>query len=130
MAQRILLCDDEIHILKAAEIKLARAGYDVETASDGLEALQSIERQLPDMVITDCQMPRLDGIGLIQRLRENEATRDIPVVMLTAKRFELSESDLIGKWNVLKILAKPFSPRELAQLVSDALSRSPVPVSV
>ena len=130
MPQRLLLCDDEIHILKAAEIKLTRAGYEVETASDGLEALKCIERQMPDMVITDCQMPRLDGLGLIQRLRENEATRDLPVVMLSAKRFELSEEELTQKWNVAKLLAKPFSPRELAQLVADTLSKTAAPAGV
>ncbi len=66
MAKRILLCDDEIHIVKAAEFKLKRAGYDVETASNGEEAWEIIQRNPPDMLITDCQMPRLDGFGLIQ----------------------------------------------------------------
>ena len=126
MAQRILLCDDEIHILKAAEIKLTRAGYEVVTASDGYEALASIQEQMPDMVITDCQMPRMDGLELIRRLRANEATRDLPVVMLSAKRFELPEAELTEKWNVEKILSKPFSPRELVQLVTETLGKQEI----
>ncbi len=65
MTKRILLCDDEIHILRAAEFKLKKAGYDVRIASDGQEAWEAIQRQKPDILITDCQMPRLDGLGLV-----------------------------------------------------------------
>ena len=122
MTQRVLLCDDEIHILKAAEIKLTRSGYDVVTANDGLEAWESIKLQTPDLVITDCQMPRLDGLGLIQRIRENTATRNLPVLMLSAKGFELAEADLAKRWNVLAVFAKPFSPRELVQVVENVLA--------
>ena len=89
MAHRILLCDDEIHILRAAEFKLKRAGYDVCCANDGRKRGRRSERQKPDIVVTDCQMPRLDGIGLCKQIRENPATRDLPVLMLTAKGFEL-----------------------------------------
>ncbi|KKK62978.1 hypothetical protein LCGC14_2998950, partial [marine sediment metagenome] len=61
MSKRVLLCDDEIHILRAAEFKLKRAGYEVQTAGDGQEGWEAIEAQKPDILITDCQMPRLGG---------------------------------------------------------------------
>lgn len=118
---RILLCDDEIHILRAAEFKLKKGGYDVEIAGDGEAAWQAIERQKPDMLITDCQMPRLDGLGLVQRVRDNEATADLPVFMLTARSFELSREELSKTWNVLEVIAKPFSPRELLEKVDAVL---------
>jgi DNA-binding response OmpR family regulator len=121
MAKRILLCDDEIHIVKAAEFKLKRAGYDVETASNGEEAWEIILRNLPDMLITDCQMPRLDGFGLTQRIRENPATRDLPIFMLTAKGFELRPEALAEEWNVMGVIAKPFSPRELLRTIDHVL---------
>ena len=121
MSKRILLCDDEIHILRAAEFKLKKAGYDVQIASDGEEAWEAIERQTPDMLITDYQMPRLDGFGLVQKVRANPATATIPVFMLTAKGFELSHEELAEKWNVMAVLAKPFSPRELLQRVDAVL---------
>jgi two-component system, OmpR family, alkaline phosphatase synthesis response regulator PhoP len=121
MCKRILLCDDEIHILRAAEFKLKRAGYDVWTAGDGQEAWEAVQVQRPDMIVTDCQMPRLDGLGLVQRLRENPATVDLPVIMLTAKGFELSHEELALKWNVIAVVAKPFSPRELVQRVEAAV---------
>lgn len=121
MPRRVLLCDDEIHILRAAEFKLKRAGYEVEIAGDGQEGWEIIERRPPDIVITDCQMPRCDGLGLVRRMREHPVTQDIPVLMLTAKGFELSASELAEKYNVLGLIAKPFSPRELLQTVNTIL---------
>ena len=121
MSKRVLLCDDEIHILRAAEFKLNKAGYDVQIAGDGEEAWEAIEEQKPDMLITDCQMPRLDGFGLVQRVRENPDTEDLPVLMLTAKGFELSHEEMTEKWNVIAVIAKPFSPRELLQKVDEIL---------
>ena len=121
MTKRILLCDDEIHILRAAEFKLKKAGYDVCIASDGQAAWEAIQRQKPDILITDCQMPQLDGLGLIQKVRDNPDTADLPIFMLTAKGFELSSEELTEKWNVMAVIAKPFSPRELLQRVEAVL---------
>lgn len=118
MGKRILLCDDEIHIVRAAEFKLKKGGYDVETANDGEEAWLAIQRQTPDMLITDCQMPRLDGFGLVEKVRDNPFTADMPIFMLTAKCFELSHEELAEKWNIIGVIAKPFSPRELLQRVN------------
>jgi len=117
MAARVLLCDDEVHILRAAEFKLKRAGYDVQVAGDGEEAWEQIEARMPDVLITDCQMPRLDGIGLTRRVRANPATRHLPVLMLTAKGYELSHEELAEELAVMAVIAKPFSPRELVQTV-------------
>ena len=127
MAKRVLLCDDEIHILRAAEFKLKRAGYDVQIAGDGQEGWEAIEAQKPDILITDCQMPRLDGLGLVARIREHERTRDLPILMLTAKGFELSSENLAEKWDVIDVIAKPFSPRELLGRVDAILSEESAP---
>ena len=126
MGKRVLLCDDEVPILRAAEFKIKRAGYEVQTACDGQEAWELIEAQTPDVLITDCQMPRLDGLGLVRRCRENPRTRNIPIMMLTAKGFELRGEELARQWNVLRVVAKPFSPRELLQLVEEILEEEPV----
>ena len=69
MTKRILLCDDELHILRAAEFKFKRAGYDVVCASDGQEGWEQIQQCRPDIVVTDCQMPRLSGLGLAERIQ-------------------------------------------------------------
>jgi CheY-like chemotaxis protein len=122
VSQRILLCDDEIHILRAAAFKMKRAGYDVRTAGDGEEAWELIEAECPDILVTDYQMPRLDGFGLTRRVREHPNTRHLPVLMLTAKGFELSREELAEKWSVMGVIAKPFSPRELLETVQKILA--------
>ena len=119
MSKHVLLCDDEAAIIRAAEIKLSRAGYRVTCCNDGQAALEAIQLETPDLLLTDCQMPRLGGLELIRRLRELEATHDLPIYMLTAKGFELSAEELKAKWNVLGVIAKPFSPREVLKLVDN-----------
>ena len=121
MPKRILICDDEVHILLVAEFKFRRAGYEVETAGDGQEAWELIQRRVPDLLITDYQMPRLNGFGLTRKLRENPVTADLPILMLTAKGFELDARELARKWRVLGLIAKPFSPREMLEMVNRIL---------
>ena len=99
----------------------------MQIASDGQEAWERIQDRRPDILITDCQMPRLDGFGLTRRVRENPDTRDLPVLMLTAKGFELSAEELAEKWNVMAVIAKPFSPRELLQTVDKILQAQTAP---
>jgi DNA-binding response OmpR family regulator len=117
MTQQVLLVDDELHILRAAEFKLKRQGYEVVCASDGEEAWERIQHHRPDVVVTDCQMPRLNGLELLERIRGCEGLADLPVLMVTAKGYELSRSEL----NVFDIVSKPFSPRELCRRVEAAL---------
>lgn len=122
MPNRVLLCDDDIYILRAAEFKLRRAGYDVRIAGDGQEGWEMIEQDPPDVLVTDCQMPRLDGFELTRRVRENHRTRDLPVIMLTAKGFEIDHRDVASNWNVTAVMAKPFSPRELLERIDAILA--------
>ena len=121
MPKRILICDDEVHILLVAEFKFRRAGYEVETAGDGQEAWELIQRHVPDLLITDCQMPRLNGFGLTERLRAAPATADLPILMLTAKGFEIDSRELAAQWKVLALISKPFSPREMLETVNRIL---------
>src|SRR5262245_63273341 len=122
MSKRILLCDDELHILRAAEFKFKRAGYDVVCANDGQEGWESIQECRPDIVVTDCQMPRLSGLGLAERIRNTPSTSDLPVIMLSAKGFELPPDELRSQYGIRHLVAKPFSPRELFALVEGVLN--------
>ncbi len=124
MAISILLCDDEVHILRASEFKFARAGFDVRCASDGEEGWAAIQERKPDLVITDCQMPRLDGLGLAKRIRETPDAQHIPVLMLTGKGFELPRTDTWREYGIVQILPKPFSPRELVAKAQQILESS------
>lgn len=122
MAKTILLCDDELHILRAAEFKFRRGGYDVLLASDGEEAWQLIRKQLPDILVTDCQMPRLSGLELAERVRNNSETNMLPVIMLSAKGFELSQQEISERYGIRLLLGKPFSPRDLYARVEAILA--------
>lgn len=118
----ILLCDDEIHILRAAEFKLQRGGYEVRIATDGEEGWEAIRASKPELLITDCQMPRLDGLGLAKRLREHTEYRDLPIFLLTGKGFELDSKELAATLGITRLIAKPFSPREVLQWVNEVFA--------
>ena len=127
MSKKVLMCDDEAHILRAAQIKLTHAGYDVSTAADGQEAWEAILANPPDILVTDLQMPRMDGLELSRRVRETAATAHLPILMLTAKGFEMAHLEMAEKCGVLAVLPKPFSPRELVRYIDTILSVGAVP---
>jgi two-component system alkaline phosphatase synthesis response regulator PhoP len=128
MTKRILLCDDEAHILRAAEFKFKRAHYEVFCAFDGQEGWELVLQHRPDIVVTDCQMPRLNGLQLAERIHTTPETSGLPVIMLSAKGFELSSAEIRDRFGIRALLAKPFSPRELFQRVEATLSGEEVPV--
>jgi two-component system phosphate regulon response regulator PhoB len=122
MAQqkKVLVADDEPHILNGLSLRLRNAGYQVLMARDGREALETAQQEHPDLVITDYSMPLLSGVELCQRLRRDPRTRDIPAIMLTASGYDVAPGDL-RKRGVERRLAKPFNPRELLASVSEVL---------
>ncbi len=116
----ILVVDDEAHIVHVVCLKLRNAGFEVRTASDGEEALELAIQQPPDLIITDLQMPYLDGLQMCERLKKNPSTSEIPAIMLTARGHALAQSDL-QKTNIRKVMSKPFSPREVLEIVDGVL---------
>lgn len=116
----ILLVDDEPHIPLVVGRKLSGAGYEVLSASDGEEAFAVARESSPDLIITDLQMPYMSGVELAAALRDNEHTRDIPVVLLTARGYVLPEGDR-GATNILRYLAKPFSVQQILDTVAELL---------
>ncbi len=123
--QKILVVDDEVHILHVVSLKLRNAGYQVLTAQDGREAYELAQVELPDLLITDYQMPYLSGFELCQRLKQLPATRGIPAVMLTARGFSLDHSSMEAT-GIIKCLFKPFSPRQVLAVVEEILAPLPV----
>ena len=116
MAKKILVVDDERHIVRLVEVNLTRAGYDVASAYDGVEALEKVKQEDPDMIVLDVMMPRMDGFEVLKRLQADPDTQDIPVIMLTAKA---QDADIFRGWSsgVSSYLTKPFNPRELLTFV-------------
>lgn len=116
MAKKILAVDDERHIVRLVQVNLERQGYEVVTAYDGKEALEKVESEQPDLIVLDVMMPYMDGFEVLQNLKKNQSTRDIPVIMLTAKA---QDADVFRGWQsgVDCYLTKPFNPMELTAFV-------------
>jgi two-component system, OmpR family, alkaline phosphatase synthesis response regulator PhoP len=124
MPQRVLVIDDEAHILQVLSLKLRNAGYDVLMARDGEEGFEVASGSLPDLIITDFQMPYMTGLELCRALAKTEATAGIPVLMLTARGYALDAEDLaIG--TIRDVVSKPFSPRAIVQQVQAILAGPP-----
>jgi len=117
---KILVADDEAHILRVLSMKLSNAGYEVITAVDGEEALELCRSEEPDLVITDYQMPYLTGLELCKQLRSTQGLESIPAIMLTAREFDI-EPGAMEDAGIAEVLGKPFSPREVLQKVKDLL---------
>ena len=126
MSQRkALVVDDEIHIVQVVAIKLRNNGFDVRTAENGAVALEYVKAEKPDIIVTDFQMPVMSGLELIENLRSNPETSDIPVIMLTARGFAIDD-DKMQQLNIAECLSKPFSPREVLACIEEALSPTSV----
>lgn len=121
--QRILVVDDEEHIRKIVKFQLEKAGYTVDLAQDGLEALESIEKLPPDLVLLDLMMPRMDGYEVCRRLKSNYQTSHIPVIMVTAKA-DLEDKLQGFEGGANDYIAKPFAISELLLRVRNVLQWS------
>jgi DNA-binding response OmpR family regulator len=109
----ILVVDDEPHVLKLVRANLESSGYKVLTAADGAQAVNLVEQELPDLVILDLMLPKMDGYAACRRIREFSA---VPVIMLTARSAQV---DLVHGFEVGAddYLTKPFSVTELLMRV-------------
>jgi len=118
--KRILAVDDEKLIVLAIKANLVLEGYEVIEAYDGVEALQKIEEEKPDLVILDVMMPEMNGWEVLTRIRENPETANLPVVMLTAlaQDRDVEEGTLRG---ADVYLTKPFEPEDLVLTVNRIL---------
>jgi DNA-binding response OmpR family regulator len=119
-SKKVLVVDDETHILQVVSLKLRNAGFEVTTAADGEEALELMGAERPDLLITDLQMPEMNGVQLCCRMRENPALADVPAMMLTARGYALDPEDMSGT-GLRAVISKPFSPRELLATVQEIL---------
>lgn len=123
MSASILLVDDELHVAQILGRRLAREGYDINTARDGVEALSLIAEHTPDLVISDLQMPRMDGINLALKLAEDPMLRAVPIILLTARGHRVNDSD-IEQSGIVRLMAKPFSSQEMVTVVGEVLGGS------
>jgi DNA-binding response OmpR family regulator len=118
----VLVADDDDDIRALVAFRLERVGYRVLTAGDGAEALELAVAQTPDLALLDLSMPRLDGYQVTREIRRHDATRRMPVILLTARAQEadVARGFETGADDYVK---KPFSPQELAARVQAILGR-------
>jgi DNA-binding response OmpR family regulator len=118
----VLAADDEEDILGLIVFRLERSGYTVLQAHDGAEALELARSSHPDLAVLDVMMPKIDGIELTRRLRDDEGTSNMPIILLTAR---IQEADIQRGFDAGAddYIRKPFSPQELRSRVEAILGR-------
>ena len=120
-----LIADDDADILMLISLTLQRDGYEVVTAKNGLAALESASDRVPHLVVLDLMMPGIDGCEVTRRLRAQEATRDVPIMIVTAFAEESQAAKALAA-GADAYLRKPFAPRDLlAKTASLLLERRP-----
>ncbi len=119
---RVLLVEDEENLRRLLRDVLERSGFSVSEAADGIEALEMIDRSAPDIVVLDLDLPKLDGYGVLRRLRSRRETASLPVLVLTAKGDEDSEV-LVFEFGATEFLSKPLRPRALSARLRSLLKR-------
>jgi CheY-like chemotaxis protein len=116
LLKTVLVVDDDPDMRFMLKLLLERGGYQVNEAADGLAALHSIKAQLPDLVLTDLRMPMMDGAELIVRLRSDEATATMPIILITAYAVLPNTVDLADE-----TIPKPFAPERVVETVTRLL---------
>ncbi|MBF2046876.1 MAG: response regulator [Leptolyngbya sp. IPPAS B-1204] len=124
MIRKILVVDDEADLRNLIQTCLELiGGWQVVTAGSGAEALQEAQNRQPDAILLDLMMPGLDGLAILQQLRSSDKTKQIPVVLLTAKGRAI-ETGQFDDLNVLGAIKKPFNPVKLAGQIEALLSNA------
>jgi two-component system, OmpR family, response regulator VicR len=124
---KVILCiEDEPEMIDLIRLILSRRGFEILGANGGKEGLEIIRRDHPDLVLLDLMMPEMDGWEVYQQMKADEATRDIPVIVVTAKAQSIDKVLGLHIAKVDDYIAKPFSPQELLTSVDTVLGRKQI----
>lgn len=118
MVRQVLLIEDEANIVEAIRFLLTRDGWEVQAHSDGTDAVEVVRAAKPDLLILDVMLPGKSGMDVLRDLRALDDTRDLPVLMLTA-RGQSRDRDMAEKAGVNRFMTKPFSNAEVLTAVRD-----------
>jgi CheY-like chemotaxis protein len=119
--KRILIVDDEPHVVEGLRFLLRGSDRVIETARNGREALERIQQHKPDLLVTDVMMPEMSGLELVGRLRDDRATKDLPIIIVTAKGQAQDAAVAQEVWGTM-VIAKPFDPRKVREIVVSMLT--------
>ena len=120
MQKKILVVEDEESLLKLESILLTTKGYLVQGVTSGLAALEALDEEMPDLVLLDVMLPKMDGFEVCSRIKQNPATRHIPVVLLTAKKTpeDISRGQEVG---ADEYITKPFKSAKVMDTIANLL---------
>lgn len=121
-ADRVVVADDDSDIRELVSFKLTQAGYDVDAVADGAAAWETISQSPPRLAVLDVMMPGLSGLDVLRKIREDDGTKDTPVILLTARSRD-TDVDSGFATGADDYVVKPFSPRELVHRVGTVLGR-------
>jgi two-component system, OmpR family, response regulator VicR len=121
-SKRVLYIEDEPEMIDLVRLILSRKGYEVYGANGGREGLKLVSQELPDLVLLDLMMPDMDGWDVYQQMKAAEATRDIPVIIITAKAQSIDKVLGLHIAKVDDYISKPFSPQELMDRVDRVMA--------
>ena len=119
--KKVLIVDDDPTFVKLVNYHLTTAGYEATSTHDGVEALSKIAKELPDLIILDVLMPVMNGFQFIEKVRENEQMRRIPVLVVSVKG---SMKDFFSKLYVQDFISKPLNPQELMTKVEKVIGKA------
>jgi DNA-binding response OmpR family regulator len=119
----LLIVEDDSDIRKLLDTTLTFQGYRVRTAHNGMEGLETLQSERPAIIITDIMMPKLDGFGLVHRLRINPETRDIPVIFITATYVATEDRDFSLNIGATRFIQKPVDMKELLTTIKELLQQ-------
>lgn len=119
--KRVVCIEDEPEMIDLVRLILGRRGFEVTGANGGLEGLETVERERPDLVLLDLMMPDMDGWEVYQRIKSDEKLREIPVVVVTAKAQSIDKVLGLHIAKVDDYITKPFGPQELLESVEKIL---------
>lgn len=124
MQKKILIVEDEESLLKLESILLTTKGYLVQGVSTGLAALEAVNEELPDLILLDVMLPKMDGFEVCARLKSDPVTRDIPIILLTAKK---TPEDLMRGTEVGadQYITKPFKSAMVIDIIEQLLAKKP-----
>ncbi len=117
----VLIADDDEDILALVRATIERSGHEVMAVADGAAALSAMAERRPDLAVLDIAMPELDGLEVLRRLRADDETKDLPVILLTAQA-QAADVERGFATGARAYVRKPFSPRDLATRVDDLLA--------
>jgi DNA-binding response OmpR family regulator len=122
MPKKIVYVEDDFEMTYLIKLILERKGYEIISTNDGMEGFEIIEREKPDLVLLDLMMPNIDGWDIYHQLKSNETTKQIPVIIISAKAQPIDKVLGLQIAKVNNYISKPFKPQELLESIESILN--------